>query len=79
MLSNLAAQESPAREINEQTMNEIVAYMKHQFDPRRLVILERYKYWSGMQRKPGEIVPELAFCKTTVCAICDSRGSRSRI
>jgi len=38
MLSNLAAQESPARKINELTMDEIVAYMKHQFDQRRFVI-----------------------------------------
>jgi len=38
LLSNLASQESSAREINELTMDEIVAYMKHQFDPRRFVV-----------------------------------------
>jgi len=60
MLSDLAAQESPAREISEQTMNEIVAYMKHQFDPIRFVVRERYKSWSEMQGKPVETIPELA-------------------
>ena len=60
MLSNLAAQESPEREINELTMDAIVAYMKHQFGPWRFVVRERYKLWSGMQRKPGETIPELA-------------------
>jgi len=27
--------------------------MKHQFDPRRFVVRERYKLWSDMQRKHG--------------------------
>jgi len=41
MLSNLAAQESPAKEINTLTMDEIIAYVKHQFDPGRFVVQER--------------------------------------
>jgi len=39
LLSNLAAQETPPpREINDLTMDQIVAYMKVQFDPTRFLI-----------------------------------------
>jgi len=37
--------ETPPREINDLTMDQIVAYMKVQFDPMRFVIRERFKYW----------------------------------
>jgi len=40
-LSNLAAQETPPRGINDLSMEQIVAYMKVQFDPTRFVIRER--------------------------------------
>jgi len=42
LLSNLAAQETPPREINDLSMDQIVAYMKVQFDPTRFVIRERF-------------------------------------
>ena len=41
-------------------MTEIETYMKHKFDPKRFVVRERFKFWSEMQRKPGESVLELA-------------------
>ena len=59
MLSHFATQESPANEINDLIMDEIVAYMNHQFGPRRFVVWERYKFYSDMQRKPGETISEL--------------------
>ena len=35
--------------------------MKHrQFDPKQFVERKRFKFWSEMQRKPGESVLELA-------------------
>jgi len=39
LLSNLAAQETPPREIDDLTMDQLVGYMKVQFDPTRFVIL----------------------------------------
>jgi len=54
LLSNLAAQETPPREINDLTMEQIVAYMKVQFDPTCFVIRARFKFWTTMQRRPGE-------------------------
>ena len=53
LLSNLAAQETLRREINDLTMEQIVAYMKVQFDPTRFVIQERFKFWTTCNVDPG--------------------------
>jgi len=52
LLSNLAAQETPPREINDLTMDQIVAYTKVQFDPTRFVIREHFKLWTTTQHRP---------------------------
>jgi len=71
LLSNLAAQETPPREINDLSMEQIVAYMKVQFDPTRFVIRERFKFWTSMQRRPGESIQELAARIRQAAATCD--------
>ena len=71
MLSNLAGQESPAKTVNELSMPEIVNYMKVQFDPKRFIVQERFKFWSEMKRKPGESIQELASRKRHDAATCD--------
>ena len=60
MLSNLATQQQPVKSIHELTMNDIQTFMAEQFDPKRFVVRERFKFWSDMKRKPGETIPELA-------------------
>ena len=60
LLSNLASQQSPPKDINGLSLEEIAEYMKGQFDPARYVVRERFKFWSAMDRKPGESVHELA-------------------
>eukprot|EP00731_Ephydatia_muelleri_P034369 Em0057g1a len=60
LLSNLASQQSPPKDINDLSLEEIAEYMKGQFDPARYVVRERFKFWSAMDRKPGESVHELA-------------------
>ena len=55
-LSTLAAQMNPSKDIHTLTMDEIVNFMKEQFDPKRFIVRERFKFWSDMQRKPGETV-----------------------
>eukprot|EP00731_Ephydatia_muelleri_P030921 Em0022g435a len=50
LLSNLASQQSPAKDVNALTLDEIFEYMKGQFDPTRYVVRERFKYWSSMSR-----------------------------
>ena len=70
-LSNLAAQQSPSKNINQLTMDEIVTFMKEQFDPKLFIVRERFKFWSDMQRKPGETLQELAARIRQDAATCD--------
>ena len=71
MLSNLAAQQQPVKSIHELTMNDIQTFMAEQFDPKRFVVRERFKFWSDMKRKPGETIPELASRIRQDAAACD--------
>ena len=52
-------------------MSEIVNFMKEQFDPKLFIVCERFKFWSDMQRKPGETLQELAACIRQDAATCD--------
>ena len=71
MLSNLAAQQQPVKSIHELTMNDIQTFMAEQFDPKRFVVRERFKFWSDMKPKPGETIPELASRIRQDAATCD--------
>ena len=71
MHSNLAAQQQPVKSIHELTMNDIQTFMAEQFDPKRFVVRERFKFWSDMKRKPGETIPELASRIRQDAATCD--------
>ena len=45
--------------------------MKEQFDPKLFIVRERFKFWSDMQRKPGETLQELAARIRQDAAACD--------
>ena len=60
ILSNLASQQSPAKGINELSLDEVEEYMRSQFGPTRYIVRERFKFWTEMNRKPGEMIQELA-------------------
>ena len=47
-LSTLSAQLTPPKDINGLTMEEIVKYMKEQFDPNLFVVRERFKFYNEM-------------------------------
>ena len=59
------------KSIHELTMNDIQTFMAEQFDPKRFVVRERFKFWSDMKRKPGETIPELASRIRQDAATCD--------
>ena len=71
LLMNLASQQTPPKDVNQLSMDDIVAFMKDQFDPKRFVIRERFKFWSDMKRKPGETIQELAARIRQDAATCD--------
>ena len=60
LLSNLASQQSPVKGINDLSLDEVEEYMRSQFDPTRYIVRERFKFWTEMNRKPGETIQELA-------------------
>ena len=62
LLCTLAEQQTPPKEVNTLTMDDIVKFMDEQFDPKRFTVRERFKFWSDMKRKPGETLHELAAC-----------------
>ena len=70
-LANLATQQTPPKDINKLTMPEIVNFMKEQFDLKLFIVRERFKFWSDMQRKPGETLQELAARIRQDAATCD--------
>lgn len=71
LLTNLAVQQSPPKDINDLSLTEIVSLMKDQFDPKRFVVRERFRFWSDMQRRPGESIQELAARIRQDAATCD--------
>ena len=71
LLANLASQKTPPKDVNYLLIDEIVTMMKDQFDPKRFTVRERFKFWSDMQRKPGETIQELAARIRQDAATCD--------
>lgn len=71
LLGTLGAQQTPPKDINALSMEVIAQFMKGQFDPKRFIVRERFKFWSDMQRKPGETVSELAARIRQDAATCD--------
>ena len=70
-LVNLAAQQTPSKDINKITMLEIVDFMEERFDPKLFIVRKRFKFWSDMQRKPGETLQELAARICQEAVTCD--------
>ena len=71
ILSNLAEQEAPPRDINELSMEDIKKYMTSVFDPTRILVRERYLYWLAMKQRPGETIQELAASTQQDASTCD--------
>jgi len=59
-LSDWAEQQTPKKEINKLTIDEVNNYIMTQYNPRTFIIRERYRFWHDMKRKPGETISELA-------------------
>ena len=70
-LSNLAAQLSTPKQINELTLDEIEKFLREQYDPAQFIVRERHKFWSDMGRKPGEAINELAARIRQDASTCD--------
>ena len=74
MLSNLACQQTPPKTVHQLNLTEIKACMKEQFDSNKFVVRERFRFWSDLNRKPGETVQELASRIRQGAATCDFKS-----
>lgn len=71
LLANLASQQKPPKDINNLSLQEICDFMSEQFHPKRFVVRERFKFWSNMERKPGESIQELVARIRQDAVTCD--------
>ena len=71
MLSNLAEQSKPPKQLNELLFSEITEFMKEQFDSRKFVVRERFRFWTTLKRKPGETIQEFASRIRQAASTCD--------
>ena len=76
LLQNLGAQQTPPRTMKEMTRPEIEAHMREQYDPRQFIVRKRFRFWSKMDRKPGESIQELATRIWQDAATCDFASIR---
>ena len=58
LLTNLAGQQSPPKNVNQLDIKEISEFVIEQFHPKRFIFRERYKFWSHRNRKPGQTIQE---------------------
>ena len=71
MLKNLAEQQTPPNEVNSLSLDQLSSFMAEQYNPKRFVVRERYKFWTNTERKPGESVHDLAARIRQEAATCD--------
>ena len=71
LLSNLASQQTPPKDVNELSVENIAEFMMDQFHPKRFIVRERFKFWSKMDRKPGETINELVARIRQDAVTCD--------
>lgn len=76
LLGTVAGQQDPPKDVNKLSMEDINAFMEQQYDPKRFVVRERFRFWSNMQRKPGETAQELAARIRQEAATCDFASIR---
>ena len=59
LVTNLSDQQTPPKDVNQLNIKEILEFMIEQFHPKCFIVRECYKFWSHMDRKPGETIQEL--------------------
>ena len=71
VIDTFASQQTTPTTANKLSITSIKDFMSTQYDPKKFIIRERYKFWSTIKRKPGETVTELATRVRQMAATCD--------
>ena len=51
--------------------SDITDFMSSHYDPKQFTVMERYKFWSTIERKPGETSTELVARIRQMATTCD--------
>lgn len=71
LIDTYASQLTEPTTANKLTMEAIQSFMSQHYDPKRFVVRERFRFWSEIQRKPGETPHELAARVRQMATTCD--------
>ena len=66
-LNDWAEQQTPKKEINKLSMNDINTYMMTQYNPRTFIIRERYRFWNNDEQKTRRNYPGAGSQNPTRC------------
>ena len=76
LLGTVARQQDPPKDINELSMENINSFMEQQYNSKCFVVWGRFRFWSNMQRTPGETAQELSARIRQEAATCDFASRR---
>ena len=71
LLQTAASQRPVPCEVNKLDFSEIQAVMIQNFNPKRFIVRERFRFWTELKRQPGETIQELAAKIRTAASTCD--------
>ena len=71
LLQTAASQRPVPCEVNKLDFSEIQAVMIQNFNPKRFIVRERFRFWTDLKRQPEETIQELASKIRTAASTCD--------
>ena len=71
LINNYASQQDTPTTADNMKFSDIAEFMSQHYDPTKFTVRERYKFWSSINRKPGETPTELAARVRQMATTCD--------
>ena len=71
LLQTAAAQQPIPCDVNKLDFAEIQEVMFQNFNPKRIVVRERFRFWTEVKREPGESIQEIAAQIRGAASTCD--------
>ena len=71
LINNYASQQDTPTTADNMQFSDIAEFMSQHYDPTKFTVIERYKFWSSIKRKPSETPTELAARVRQMATTCD--------
>ena len=71
LITNYASQQDVTTTANAMKFSDIIDFMSSHYNLMQFTVRERYKFWSPIKRKPGDIQTELAARARQMATTCD--------